>query len=513
MTQRRRAALAAAIALAACSVPGMQSDSGTDGLMPIERERELTARVAAQIRGQTPFITDPIVLGYVNEIGQRLVRAAEPQPFVYRFSIIDADALNAFTIGGGYVYVNKGVVEQAGDVSELAGVLAHEIAHVRRRHMARRAEGQGLATLATLAGLAAIVLTGGDPSLLIASQGLNVALQLRNSRAAESEADREGVDYMVRAGFDPEGMARFFERISAVNPVPGEIPAYLYSHPAADERVRTTRLMMEREGVPTDAIRDDGRLHEIQARLAALNAKVVGGSGMHARAHFDRSVTDPLLERARKAYDDGVPEEAERVLLLAGEQEPGDPRIWLRLADLSEERGDLQQMADHLELAIALDPDVPLVQYRLGVAHKRLGNRTRAVFYLEQAAQNFRAGSTRRRKAEVEIEQIVAPALEDSGLSRHDPGRGAAVYVRGDRVLWWGKLSDGLVPHNPPVDVLWRGPDGGIAHTQQVRMNPFGGIEAEFDTDGAALGAWRVEARLGDSQIDERGFELVAPAP
>jgi uncharacterized protein YfaS (alpha-2-macroglobulin family) len=80
-------------------------------------------------------------------------------------------------------------------------------------------------------------------------------------------------------------------------------------------------------------------------------------------------------------------------------------------------------------------------------------------------------------------------------------------------VLWWGKLSDGLVPHNPPVDVLWRGPDGGIAHTQQVRMNPFGGIEAEFDTDGAALGAWRVEARLGDSQIDERGFELVAPAP
>jgi tetratricopeptide (TPR) repeat protein len=295
--------------------------------------------------------------------------------------------------------------------------------------------------------------------------------------------------------------------------VPGEIPAYLYSHPAADERARTTRLMVEREGVPADAVRDDGRLREIQARLAALNAKVVGGSGMHARAHFDRSVTDPLLERARKAYDDGMPDEAERVLLLASEQEPGDPRIWLRLADLSEERDDLQQMAAYLERAIELDPDVPLVQYRLGVAHKRLGNRTRAVFYLEQAAQNFRAGSNGRRRAELEIEQIVVPALEDSGLAGQAPGRDAAVYVRGDRVLWWGKLNEGVVAHNPPVDVLWHGPDGGIAHSQQVRMDPFGGIEAEFDTDGAALGAWSVEARLGDSQIDERDFELVAPAP
>lgn len=505
------AALAAAIALVACSAPGEKSETASNGLMSIDRERELTARIAAQIRAQAPFITDPIVLGYVNEVGQRLVRAAEPQPFVYRFALIDDKTLNAFTIGGGYVYLNRGVVEQAGDVSELAGVLAHEIAHVRVRHMARRAEGQGLSTLVTLAGLAAVVLAGGDPSLLIASQGLNVALQLKNSRAAESEADAEGVTYMLRAGYDPEGMARFFERISAAHPAPGEIPAYLYSHPAADERARSTRLMLERNGVPTSVIRSDEQLPVIQARLAALDAKVVGGSGTRARADFDRAVSDPLLERARRAEEDGAPDEAERVLLLAAEQQPGDPRVWLALADLSEARGDLAQTATYLERAIALDPDVPLVQYRVGVVHKRLGNRTRAVFYLEQAAQNFRPGSSGRRKAELEIEQVETPALSESGLSRGVPGKSAAVYTRGDRVLWWGKLSDGLVPHNPAIEVRWRDPSGDVAHSQQVRMDPFGGIEAEFDTRGAALGVWSFEARLGDSRIDQRVFEVVAP--
>ena len=508
-------ALTAAIALSAClsltEGPASEPSEGPDGLMTSGKEREVTAQVAAQIRKHAPFVTDPISLGYLNEIGQQLVAAAEPQPFVYRFSIIDDDRLNAFTIGGGYVYINSGVIEQAGDVSELAGVMAHEIAHVRMRHMAKRAEGQGFATLATLVGLAAIVLTGGDPSVLIAAQGLNVALQLKNSRSAEAEADREGIDYMVRAGYDPEGMARFFERISSANPVPGEIPAYLYSHPAADERKRTTRLMIEREGVPPGLIRNDGRLDAIQARLAARNARVVGGSGLHARADFDRSVTDPLLERAQRAADDGAPAEAERVLMLAAEAEPGDPRVWLRLADLTEERGDTQATAEHLERAIELDPDVPLVQYRLGVVHRRLGNRTRAVFYLEQAAQNFRPGTSGRRKAELEIEQLVTPALRESGLSSPDANRGENVFELGERVRWWGRLSKSLLAHNPSVEVTWRGPDAEVAFKQRVRMDPFGGVEAAFDTGGAAAGAWTVEARVGDSRIDTRRFELVSP--
>src|SRR5262245_880878 len=148
------------IALLGGCIPLLRSSesSGTgksDAEVSVDRERELTADVARQLRSAATFVNDPILLGYVNEIGQSLVRSTEPQPFVFRFAIIQDETLNAFTIGGGYVYLNSGVIAQAGDVSELAGVLAHEIAHVRERHVTRRQDGQTLATLLTLAAAAA----------------------------------------------------------------------------------------------------------------------------------------------------------------------------------------------------------------------------------------------------------------------------------------------------------------------------------------------------------------------
>ncbi|MBW2415848.1 MAG: M48 family metalloprotease [Deltaproteobacteria bacterium] len=509
----RRAALAAAVILgaAACQSPSTEPDAvGSDGLITPDKEREITAGVAAQIRAQAPFVTDAVVLAYINDLGQHLVLATEPQPFVYRFAIIDDDSLNAFTIGGGYVYLNKGVIAQAGDVSELAGVMSHEIAHVRMRHMARRSEGQGLSTLVTLAGVAALVLSGGDPSLLIASQGVNVALQLRNSRAAEAEADTEGVDYMIRSGYDPDGMVRFFERISNAHPNAGDdIPAYLFSHPAVKERVRTTRLLIERESPPADLIRADERLPQIQERLATLGARVVGGSGLHARATFDRTVSDPLLARARAAYDDGAPGEARRVLLLAAEREPGDPRIWLRLADLSEEEDDMEQTAYYLQRAFELDDDVPLVQYRLGVVHRRLGNRTLAVFYLEQAAQNFRPGSTGRRKAELEVRQMSVPALRESLVSTSGAAVDAATFRRGDVLNWWGDLNEVFIGPGMVIRVTWLDPNGEAALDEFVPMDPFGEVESAFDTKDAALGGWSVVVRLADSTIDRKDFSLV----
>jgi predicted Zn-dependent protease len=160
------------------------------GEISIERESEITAEIHRKLRGQAEFVTDPVLLAYVNRIGQRIVRVTEPQPFIYRFSVLEADELNAFTIGGGYVYISSGVLAQAGDVTELAGVLAHEIAHVRLRHVAKAQENQGLVTLASLAAAAAVVLAGGDPRLLVITEGINVSMQLKHSREHEAEADR-----------------------------------------------------------------------------------------------------------------------------------------------------------------------------------------------------------------------------------------------------------------------------------------------------------------------------------
>ncbi len=98
-----------------CALRSVESPFGGD--LTLERELELSAEIHRQLRAQVPFVSDPVLLAYVNELGQQIVRVTEPQPFIYRFSILESDDLNAFTIGGGYVYLSSAVVAQAGDVA------------------------------------------------------------------------------------------------------------------------------------------------------------------------------------------------------------------------------------------------------------------------------------------------------------------------------------------------------------------------------------------------------------
>src|SRR5262249_25004311 len=190
-------------------------------------------------------VTDPAILDYVDSIGNSLVKGVEPSPFIFRFNVLEDKELNAFTIGGGYVYLSSAVLAQAGDTNELAGVLAHEIGHVEQRHVARQTEGQGLSMLVSLLGVAAAI-AAKAPEAAIAAQGLNVSLQLKHSREFESEADREGISIMSKTGYDPDGMRRFFQRIVADSPHAGAgIPPYLFTHPAVSERVAATKIQAD----------------------------------------------------------------------------------------------------------------------------------------------------------------------------------------------------------------------------------------------------------------------------
>ncbi len=506
--------LCATLVLTGCAFqPLAQTASALIGSeMSIERELEMTAEIHRQIRTQLPLVTDPVILAYLNSIGQELVRATEPQPYVYRFSLIRADELNAFTIGGGYVYLSSGVLAQASDVSELTGVLAHEIAHVHRRHIARRPEGQGLVTLATLAATAALVLAGGDPGLAAIPQGLNVALQLKHSRSNEAEADYEGIQYLIRAGYDPIGMLHFFETLLTEQVQGGRgAPAYLYSHPALAERIQASRSQIERSALPRGLRREDPRLPEMQARLAVALESVAGGSGLRTRAVFDRVASDPLIDDARAKYEAGDLDAADRLLAAAEKAQPADPRVALERAQLAEVRGDLAAARVHLERAFELDPSVPLVQYRLGRIHRRLGNRTRAVFYLEQAATNFKPGSSRRRRAELEIERLTFSPLDRSGLSGRDPGTAQRPFVRGEPVEWWGQLSRRFQSYNPEIRVEWVAPDGHVLHADKVRMTPLGRVSSTLHTAERLLplGEWTVRVSLGDSVLEERSFHLI----
>jgi predicted Zn-dependent protease len=510
--RRARALAALAFLLLASPLEGRAQNPFASELT-VEQEKEMTAEIHAQIRNQMKLVNDPALLDFVDEIGESLVKATEPQPFTFRFTIIDDPVLNAFTIGGGYVYVTTGVIEQAGDINELAGVLAHEIGHVEKRHVARQNEGSGLSTLLTMAGLAAAI-AAKQPGALIAAQGLNVSLQLKHSREFENEADLEGISIMSKTGYDPEGMRRFFQRILAQNPSAGEgIPPYLFSHPALQERIAATKVEMDRIGAPKNVKRVDPRLPAMQARLAQiLSPDPSGGSGLHARASFDASKTDPLIAQAQKAAMSGDKEHAESLLAQAQKLEPGDPRVAIEQAHLAMSLDNYEEARKCLERALSLDPGVPLVQYELGTVHARLGNKSRAAFYLEQAVGNFRPKTAARRRAELELARLDFKLLDDSGLESAHGASESKAYQRGDSVSWWGNVSHRFYPTNPEFYVRWIDPSGATVYTDRVRMSPGGHVTSTFRTQNAAEGKWHVEVRVEDTVIETHEFDLRAPA-
>jgi beta-barrel assembly-enhancing protease len=497
--------------LCACAPPprGAEGSGKSDAELGVDREREITADVAKQLRAAAPFVSDPIVLGYVNEIGQALVRSTEPQPFVYRFAIIQDETLNAFTIGGGYVYLNSGVIAQAGDVSELAGVLAHEIAHVRERHVTRRQEGQTLSTLLTLAAAAAAA-AGADPGVMVVAESLNVSMQLKNSRSAEGEADYEGIQYMVRTGYAPRGMVRFFERILAERPTgTREIPSYLFTHPAVDERISATRGQIARMSMPGDLRTRDDRLAEMQARLALLVRPVAGGSGLLARSQFDRTLTDAPLAEAEQLRKAGDLAAADRALAQAESAEPRDPRVALARAELAEQRGELETARGQLERAFGLDPNVPLVAFQLGRIHGRLGDRTRAVFYLEQAAARASAGSSLARRIEKEIELLSVPIFDVLELQRNgEPTRSIAP---GESLSCVAQLARRARTLDPEIQIRWIDPDGEVAHEERLRPGE-GGVRASHTPTGPPRDGWRVQLDVGETQRFELRFQVRAGA-
>jgi predicted Zn-dependent protease len=474
-------------------------------VLSTEREIEITAEVHEQIRAQAPLINDPVLLDYVYEIGSEIAAVTEPQPFIYRFFVIDDDALNAFTIGGGYVYLHSGVIASAGDVNELAGVLAHEIAHVRERHIARQPEGSKVATLATLAAMAAAI-AGADPSVMVVAQGLNQSMQIQHTRRAEAEADRSGLRYMIDTGYDPAGMSRFFQRILAAYPHAGDgVPAYLFTHPAVEERVASARVELKRIAAPANQSREDPRLPQMQQRLALLKTRVAGGTGLHARSQFDRTRTDPLLTQAEVLRRGGDAAGAMQLLEQAAAREPGDPRVPLAYADVAESSGDLELALEQLTRAWKLDPHVPLVQYRLGVVHRRLGHRSRAVFFLERAAAGWRPGSQLRRKAELEIQRVEFPVLEESELE-------SDYFVAGEIVGWSAKLAKRYAPRDPVLVIEWVDPDGQVVKRDSIRMGPRGELSARLQTKTSTRpGRWLLRIRLGDSVVEEHSFDLAGP--
>jgi len=212
----------------------------------IEREIGLGKSLAQEVERSSKLIDDPIVTEYVNRVGQNLVRNSDAKvPFTIK--VIDSDEVNAFALPGGFFYVNSGLILHAQEESELAGVMAHEISHVTARHGTKNATKGELMQLATIP---LILLGPGGWAGYGIYQGLNLAIPvtyLKFSRDAEREADFLGLQYMYKAGYDPNSYVTFFERIQADEKRrPGTIPKVFSTHPPTPERIENSQKEIAR---------------------------------------------------------------------------------------------------------------------------------------------------------------------------------------------------------------------------------------------------------------------------
>lgn len=238
----------------------------------LQEEVEMGRQYSEQINAQVPLLEDAQVRAYVESLGDRIARNADPRNLEYHFHVVNSEVVNAFALPGGYIYVNRGLIERAGTMSELAGVMGHEIGHVVARHGVDQMQKAQAANLGL--GITYILLgrqpTTGERVAIGAGGGLVFA---KFSRDAEREADSLAVDFLIESGIHPRGLPGMFEiLLQERQRRPGLLEQWFASHPLTEERIEETRQVIE--GLPDTRLQglveDTPEFHRIQERLRAM---------------------------------------------------------------------------------------------------------------------------------------------------------------------------------------------------------------------------------------------------
>lgn len=264
-------------------------DSGVN-FYSIEKEIGLGKQMAQEVERQAKIVDDPIVAEYVNRIGQNLVRNSDAKvPFTIK--VVDAEDINAFALPGGFFFVNTGVLLNAENEAELAGVMAHEIAHVAARHGTRQATKGDIVNYASIP----LIFLGGWTGYAI-RQGMGLAIPLgflKFTRGFEAEADMLGLQYMYKAGYDPTSFVDFFEKIQSLEKrKPGSMSKIFSDHPPTGERIAQSQAVIQKYlKEKPEYVLSTSEFNDVKTRVLAMHNRRTVDTGK------DKDSGRPTLRR------------------------------------------------------------------------------------------------------------------------------------------------------------------------------------------------------------------------
>ncbi len=314
-----------------------------------EAEAAIGARMMARAQRHMDMNRDPEIAAYLERLGARLTGVVDDPPFErFTFFLVYSDGINAFAAPGGYIGINSGLFQAAESEAQLAGVLAHEIAHVTQRHLAKAFAANQRNQYKTLAAmLAGILLAGENPqaaqAAIATGQATEAQRRINYTRSNEYEADRIGIQTLARAGFDPAGMAGMFEILRSAGSGEG-VPEFLRTHPVSTNRIAEAQDRAARIDAG-DRRRDSLAFHLIQRRIAVARA-----DAPERLAHQWQDDTPPATSYAAPAHRYGLalldlrrdaPDQAIERLQALRDDAPDQRHYGLALARAHAQRGDV----------------------------------------------------------------------------------------------------------------------------------------------------------------------------
>jgi beta-barrel assembly-enhancing protease len=400
---------------------------------------------------------------FLGMIGERILAHSDKAPFDFKFSVIRSSAINAFATPGGYVYVNQGLITLVENEGELAGVLAHEIAHVNGRHIAEIVDKSQKLGISALAAILAGALLGGGGDVMAAVSSFTMAaattLSLKYSREHEEAADRMGISYLVKAGYGGVAMLDFLKIMRRYEYYSNTVPSYFLTHPGTDERSRYIDALLHTTYTKSGAVSIIGNLRRIQTLLlldgktsesANLQhfQKILSNDPRNVDALYGMAVTQDKLGMVRESFDTFrqalalAPDDADvlrdlgialfkqgqfndAVLCLerALELNANNPETILYLGRTFEARGDMPnalRLYKKIEEKQLDDPEILYTlamgygkanqtgdsHYYFGLYFKKKGKSESALFHFKAATKYFSPDTARSREITKQIESL-----------------------------------------------------------------------------------------------------------